>query len=115
MFEKDISTAMLQLNRSFSSNLLLLDLEKTYFLQFSNKNTKTTDLYTNPENSQVTNVHSIQCSGLVIENNVLWHCHFDQMISKPNKASCVTRSLELLLSPETLKMVYFSIAHSVIL
>jgi len=84
MFEKDIGTAILQLNRWFNSNLLLLDLEKTYFLQFSNKNTKTTDLYTNPENSQATNAHSIRCSGLVIENNVLWHCHFDQMISKLN-------------------------------
>jgi len=34
MFEKDINTAILQLNRWFQSNLLLLNLEKTYFLQF---------------------------------------------------------------------------------
>jgi hypothetical protein len=53
-----------------------------HFLQFSNKNTKTTDLYIKHENSQFANVHSIQCLGLVIENNVLWHCHIDQTISK---------------------------------
>ena len=45
MFEKDINTAVLQLNRWFNSNLLLLNLEKTYFLQFLTKNTKATDTY----------------------------------------------------------------------
>ena len=45
MFEKDINTAILQLNRWFNSNLLLLNLEKTYFLQFLTKNTNATDLH----------------------------------------------------------------------
>jgi hypothetical protein len=34
MFEKNIITAILQLNKWVNSNLLLLNLEKTYFLQF---------------------------------------------------------------------------------
>ena len=38
MFEKDINTATLQLDRWFNSNLLLLNLEKTYFLQVLTKN-----------------------------------------------------------------------------
>ena len=33
-FENNINTAILKLYRWFSSNLLLLNLEKTYFLQF---------------------------------------------------------------------------------
>jgi hypothetical protein len=45
MFEKDINAAILQLNRWFHSNLLLLNLEKTYFLQFLTKNTNATDLH----------------------------------------------------------------------
>jgi hypothetical protein len=45
MFEKDINTAILQLNRWLNSNLLLLNLEKTHFLQFLTKNTKATDLH----------------------------------------------------------------------
>jgi hypothetical protein len=32
MFEKSINTAILQLNKWFNSNLLILNLEKTYFL-----------------------------------------------------------------------------------
>jgi hypothetical protein len=31
-FEKDINTVLEKLNRWFSSNLLLLNLEKTYFI-----------------------------------------------------------------------------------
>jgi hypothetical protein len=37
------------------------------------------------------------------------------MITKLNKATYIIRSLKPLLSPETLKMAYFSIIYSVIL
>jgi hypothetical protein len=50
MFKKDINAAILQLNRWFQSNLLLLNLEKTYFLQFLTKNTNATDLHISYEN-----------------------------------------------------------------
>ena len=58
MFEKDINTAILQLNRWFRSNLLLLSLEKTYFLQFLTKNTNPTEL--NISYTKQTNVQYIQ-------------------------------------------------------
>jgi hypothetical protein len=51
-FEKDINTTIIQLNRWFNSNLLLLHLEKTYFLQFLTKNTKATDLHISYENKK---------------------------------------------------------------
>jgi len=58
MFEKDPNTAILQLNRWFKSNLLLLNLEKTYFLQFSTKNTNATDLHISYENRQISGIHN---------------------------------------------------------
>jgi hypothetical protein len=57
MFEKDINTAILKLNRWFHSNLLLLNLEKTYFLQFVTKNTNAADLHISYENKQISSVH----------------------------------------------------------
>jgi hypothetical protein len=114
MFEKDIYTAILQLNRWFHSNLLLLNLEKTYFLQFITKNTKAIDLHISYENKQISSIQSTKCLGLMIDNNLSWHCHIDQIISKLNKASYVIRSLKPLLSSESLKMVYFSTVHSII-
>jgi hypothetical protein len=45
MFKKDINTAIIWLNRRFNSNLLLLNLENTYFVQFLTKKTNVTDLH----------------------------------------------------------------------
>jgi len=50
MFEKGTNTAILQLNKWFNSNLLLLNLEKNYFLQFLTKNSRTIDLHIACEN-----------------------------------------------------------------
>jgi hypothetical protein len=58
MFEKDINTAISQLNRWFKSNQLLFNLEKTYFLQFLTKNTNATDLQISYENRQISNIQS---------------------------------------------------------
>jgi len=115
MSEKDINSPILQINRQFKSNLLLLYLEKTYFLQFLTKNTNATDLHISYKNRQISSIHSINFLGLVIDNNLSWHCHIHQMISKLNKTSYIIRSLKLLLSFESLKMVYFSTVHSFIL
>jgi len=114
MFEKDINTAILQLNRWFKSNLLLLNQEKTYFLQFLTIITNATDLHIPYDNKQISSIHSTKFLGLVIDNNLSLHCHIDQMIPKLNETSHVIRSLKPLLSFETLNMVYFSIVHSII-
>jgi len=108
MSEKDINTTILQLNSWFKSNLLLLNLEKTYFLQFLTKNTNATDLHISYKNRQISSTHSTKFLGLVIDNNLSWHCHIDRMIPKLNKASYIIGSLKPLLSFESLKMVYFS-------
>jgi hypothetical protein len=114
IFERDINTAILQLNRWFNSNLLLLNLEKTHFLQFLTKNTNAADLHISYENRQISSIHSTKFLGLVIDNNLSWLCHIDQIIPKLNKASYVIISLKPLLSSESLKMVYFSTVHSII-
>jgi hypothetical protein len=114
MFAKDINTVILQLNRWFNMNPLLLNLEKNYFVQFLPKNSNATHLHISYENRQISSIHSTKFWGLVIDNNLSWHCHIDQMIPKLNKASYIIRSLKPLPSFESLKMVYFSTVHSII-
>jgi hypothetical protein len=115
MFEKDINTVILQLNRWFNSNLLISNLEKTYFLQFLTKNNRTIDLHISYENKQISNIHSTKFWGLVMDTNLSWHSPIDQMIPKLNKASYVIRALKSILSFKSLMMVYFSTVHSVII
>jgi hypothetical protein len=49
----------------------------------------------------------------VIDDNLSWHYHIDQMIPKLNKASYVIRVLKPLLSLEALRMVYYSTVSGV--
>ena len=94
--------------------MLPLNLEKTYCLQLITKNATATDLNISYENRCISSIHSTKFLGLVIDNNLSWRCHIDQMIPKLNKAAYVIRSLKPLLTIESLKMVYFSTTHSII-
>jgi len=76
--------------------------------------TNATDLHISYENRQISSIHSTKFLGFVIDNNLSWNCHIDQMIPKLNKAAYIIRSLKPLLSFESLKMVYFSTVHSII-
>jgi hypothetical protein len=110
----DINTVLAKLSTWFHSNLLLLNLEKTYFLQFVTKNTRTIDLQILCKNKQILSVNTAKFLGLVIDDNLSWHSHIDLMIPKLNKASYVIRVFKPLMSLECLKIVYFSLFHSVI-
>jgi hypothetical protein len=104
----------LQLNKCFDVNLLLLNLGKIYFLQFLIKNSREIELHISYKNRQISGIHSTKFLGLMIDYNLSWHCHIDQMILKLNKVSYVIRFLKPQLSLEALKMVYFSTVHSII-
>jgi hypothetical protein len=80
MFEENLNIAILQLNKWFKSNLLLLNLGKTYFLQFLTKNFRAIDLHISYENRQISRIHSTKFLGLVINDKLSWHYHIDQMI-----------------------------------
>ena len=101
MFEKDINTAILQLNRWFKSDLL--NLEKTYILQFLAKNTNATDLHIY-DNKQISSIHSTKFLGLVIDNNLSWHCHIDQIIPKDSV-------IKLILDTELMKLHSYKFLH----
>ena len=70
MFQKDINTAIAQLNKWFKSSLLSLNLEKTYCLQFLTKNAAATDLNISYENRCISSIHSTKFLGLVTDNNL---------------------------------------------
>jgi hypothetical protein len=91
--------------------LLSLNLEK--ILQFLTKNSTATDLHIY-ENKYISSIHITKFWGLVIDNNLSWHSHIEQMIPKLNKAANVIRSLKPLLSLQSVIMVYFMTVHSII-
>jgi len=52
--------------------------------------------------------------GLIINDCLSWKARIDQMMSKLNTACFVIRMIQAIMSPETLRIVYFACIHSVI-
>ena len=107
MFEGDLNATILKLNKFFNSNLLLFNLEESYFLNSwtkleFNRHTQTA------WNRQISDIGSIKFLGIVIDSYLSWHSHIDQLIPKLNKASYVIRALKSFLPFTTHDGVLFN-------
>ena len=51
--------------------------------------------------------------GLIIDDSLSWKAHIDQMMSKMNTACFIIKKIQAIMSPETLRMVYFAYVHSI--
>jgi len=61
----------------------------------------------------VTSSSNTKFLGLIIDDSLSWKAHIDQMMSKLNTACFVIRKIQAIMSPETLRMVYFAYIHSI--
>jgi hypothetical protein len=52
--------------------------------------------------------------GLTSNDSLTWKAHIDQMMSKLNTACFVIRTIQAIMSLETLRMVYFAYIRSII-
>jgi len=68
-------------------------------------------LYPNSINS---NINSTKFLGLIIDNSLSWKDHITAITYKLNKACYAIRLLKPFLTTNTLRMIYFSYAHSVL-
>jgi len=51
--------------------------------------------------------------GLIIDDSLSWKAHIDQIMPKFNTACLVIRTIQGMMSPETLRMVYCTYIHSI--
>jgi hypothetical protein len=110
-FEKDVNETIRKLKKWFHRNLLIINLEKTHSLQFLTENSNEAQLQRISDNMQISNIEETKFLGLMINNRLSWQNHINLMISKLNVFSYQIRSFRQLLDLETLKNVYFSVAH----
>jgi hypothetical protein len=74
----------------FKANILFLNLNKTYYLEFRTKNYIDTALDINYFNKSLANVTCTKFLGLVIDDTLTWDNHIDQFISRLN-STCYAR------------------------
>ena len=89
-----------------------LNFDKTYFIQFTNKSTCTSDIQITYKDKQISIV-STKFLGLFINNKLSWETYIEYIKSKLSSACYAVRSVKPFLTIKTLKMIYYSHFHSV--
>ena len=90
-----------------------INYNKTHYLQFNTKKSREYVLKLNYQGNYVKSSPHTKFLGLIIDDSLSWKAHIDQMMSKLNTACFVIRSLQAIMSTETLRMVYFAYIHSI--
>jgi hypothetical protein len=109
-FINDINKVFGKINDWFKINLLSLNFDKTYYVQFLTKNNHEINIHVSYGNKLITNTHSTNFLGLIIDSTLSWKHHIDILRSKLFYA---IRTVKSLMTQESLRIIYFSYFHSV--
>jgi len=112
VFEVEINKLFDKVIVWFQTNLLSLNLNKTYFTQFPSKTNHAPTINVGHKSDLILSVGLTKFLGLSLDSSLSWKPHIDQLSSKLNSAYYIIRSLKLLVPLETLRLIYFSSFHS---
>jgi hypothetical protein len=113
-FKEEINKIFENIIKWFQNNLLSLNLNKTYHMQFMPKTNYAVNVNINYKTNQINDVYHTNFLGLTLDSTLSCRPHIDQLNSKLNSACYVIRSLKSIISLENLRMIYFSSVHSII-
>jgi hypothetical protein len=113
-FKSNIDAVLTTTNNWFHSNLLRLNYDKTYFLQFLTKNQNETIIPKISNKKVFTDTCSIRFLELIIDNTLSFKEHITTLTSKLNKTCYAIKAVKPFVSMDVLKMIYFSYVHSLI-
>jgi len=109
-----VNQALSDINSRFKANFLLLNLNKTHYLQFRTKNHVDNTIDINYLNKPIANHPYTKFLGLVVDDILTCNNHIDQLISSLNSACYAIRAVNEILSKNVLRMLYFLYVHSII-
>jgi len=101
-FETQIDKIFGDINNWFKINQLLLNYNKTHYLQFNMKNSKDHDLKLNYQSNYIKISTNTKFLGLIIDDSLSWKTHIDRIMSKLNTACFVIRRIQAMMSQEIL-------------
>jgi hypothetical protein len=113
-FTSQANSLFHNINTWFKNNLLLLNLNKTQYLEFFTKHSiTTTDLIQYNNNNLTTSTH-VKFLGLIVDSTLSWNQHIDLVSKRLSTAGYAFNCLKHLLPRETLKIIYFAHVQSII-
>ena len=81
-FNENIKKTLQEVNAWFKNNMPTLNLNKTRFLEFRINDSYNATTQNNYDLSGITNANEARFLGLILDNNLSWKQHIDQVGSK---------------------------------
>jgi len=100
-FETQIDKIFGDINNWFKINQLVLNYNKTHYLQFNMKTSKDYDLKLNYQGNYIKSSTNTKFLALIIDASLSWKAHIDQIMSKLNIACFVIQMIQAMMSQET--------------
>ena len=82
--QTQIDKIFVDINNWFKINHLVLNYNKTHYLQFNTKNSRDYVLKINYQGNYVKSSSHTKYLGVIIDDSLSWKAHIDQMVSKLN-------------------------------
>ena len=92
---------------------LVLNIEKTHFMQFVTKNIYLIYLYITHEHKKIAYVCNTKFLGITLDITLTWKIHVDTIIPKLSSTWFAIQAVRPSLFQESLKIVYYFYFHSV--
>jgi len=113
-FKEDINNTIDNINNWFRCNLLSLNFDKTYFLQFRPKNSYEIDIKISCHNKLIKKTKNTKFLALDIDSCLSWKNHNDQIMFKLSRTCYAIRYVEHFMSQDILRTIYFSYFHPIL-
>jgi hypothetical protein len=94
------------------SNLLILNYDETYFLQFLTKTDYEINMQVSFGIRKIVTAQSLKFLGLTIKTSLTCKHHIGELTSRLNKACFAIRSIKPFMCLNVLRSMYFLYAHS---
>jgi hypothetical protein len=87
---------------------LFLNYAKTQFMQFLTTNGSLNEINIQCNNKLISNTCNLKFLGIIIDNTLSWRNHTEKIAPKLSQACHAVRRTKPYLSPEALKMIYYT-------
>jgi hypothetical protein len=102
------------INNWFASYLLPINFQKNQCMQFTTKHATTIGNKVQVNSNKIIEIPHIKLLGLEIDKTLTWNLHIDKIINKLTSVCFMLRTFKPYMSPSSLKMLYYSLFHSVL-
>ena len=104
------NTELVALTEWFNTNRLILNVNKTNFMIFSNKKCNFDNITLTMNNTSVSHVSTLKFLGVTIDHKLSWHNHISDVCNKVSRNIGIMSKLKMF-PTNILKMLYYSLIY----